>query len=933
MRAAKATPALHVFEGSLEVGGEQMALDSANLLLRGSILRNTEYIYGLVVYTGYDTKVALNMRNPPSKLGAVEKKLNWVVIIIFVVLMLFVIAASIWSGILQGKDGEGQWYMGSFRNDSAAKIGVRGLGTFLILFATLIPISLFVTLEFVRVFQALFMQMDKKMNSKGKKMMARATNLNEMLGTIEHVLSDKTGTLTENIMRYVACTADGKIYDIRKDPQAMTTNASDSVKKLVTAMALCHSVVPEVETKGKANDGAENGKGKKRKRRSGRKERKQSKALSEANSSGNGVEENGEEKHQREYQGQSPDEVALVNSAREYGVELLERSLNSLTINRYGSVETYDMLGELEFNSDRKRMSMILREPDKRIRILTKGADTVMIPLLKAESTEGAHIEEHVDEFAVEGLRTLIFAQKVIAEEEFAEWNTRFQAARNSLENRDQLVDELSTELEKNLEYIAATAVEDRLQDQCPETIQFLRDAGVRLWVLTGDKRETAENIGYSANLLDRRMQIIHVKAVTSEQCEHQLTDALKTHARGNQNLSRAPSSKLFGKSNAGSESGGRESFLYRLSSAMTRKGSKMDETELAVIIDGASLALAIEHHQELFVELSDYCKTVICCRVTPMQKAQVVGMVRDVSKATTLAVGDGGNDVSMIQEAHVGVGIYGKEGTQAARAADYAISEFKHLKRLLIVHGRYSSVRTAGVINLSFYKNIVYTMILVYFQPFAFLSGTTFHDQWFTSTFNVVITALNPLLYGIFERDLDEPVLETHPSVYKSNHEHPLFNLRSIFEFAAAYGVWHSVCIFFGLYLAFGYFVIPFTDGKDGGFYLTGLAATSITVVVALFKFALHTHIFNIYVIAAFILSFGFFFLLQPIIINLFDELPLEGTLAMLFKSPTFWLSVLVIVTACFLLDFSILMVRKLVFPTQVTILQERESRRRKRK
>eukprot|EP00168_Porphyra_purpurea_P006762 TRINITY_DN1833_c0_g1_i1.p1 TRINITY_DN1833_c0_g1~~TRINITY_DN1833_c0_g1_i1.p1 ORF type:complete len:768 (-),score=294.49 TRINITY_DN1833_c0_g1_i1:748-3051(-) len=750
------------------------------------------------------------MRNPPSKMGPIEVKLNWIVGFLFVFLALVVIITAVVSGTLQGVKSDGQWYMGSKRLVSGVKTTFIGLGTFLVLFSTWIPISLFVTLEFVRVIQASFMQSDLLMTTRGHPIAAKATNLNEMLGNIEHVLSDKTGTLTENEMNYVACSAGNRIIDIRGDAAAMDTavaNGNEHVRSLVVAMALCHAVVPEpfADEPPPPKDSSVS----KRKMLSGFSKDVTSEGPSTVSDVERPLSPDGPEPPSGadrvvEYQGQSPDEVALVTSARSFGVELLERSLDVITVREFGTVKQYTMLGELEFDSDRKRMSMLLRDPEGNVKVICKGADTVMLPLLAPSTLPSdenhAALQEHIDVFAKEGLRTLVFAEKVLSPDEYEAWARQFAAARNSLEGRDSLVEAAAALVETNMTLIACTAVEDRLGTDVPETIAFLRAAGVRLWVLTGDKRETAENIGYSSNLLDTDMTVIHLKADSPEEIRDTLQEAIQVYVKkgGGEDGSLTPGGTM----------------LQRARTRL-RRGRGAQEVELGIIIDGATLGHALETHAELLMELSDACKTVICCRVTPLQKALVVRMVRELRKANTLAIGDGGNDVSMIQEAHIGVGIYGKEGSQAARASDYAMSEFRHLQRLLTIHGRYSYVRTAGVIALSLYKNASFTLTQFLFQIWCFWSGTTFNDQWMVSTFNVLITAWTPLFFGTFERDLSEDTLRNHPEVYLSYRKNRLFNFWTVAEYVLGYGLWHALCVYFGLYLSIGYLGAPYANGQ----------------------------------------------------------------------------------------------------------------------
>jgi len=575
-------PALHAFQGQV-VSPENpspMPLSSDNLVLRGCILKNTDYIFAMVVYSGYDTKVALNMRDPPSKMGQVEYMLNKVVLALFGLLFLIIVAYSLVAGVLQKNNAKEMWYIGSYGQDSGGTVSAKSLGTFFILFATFIPISLFVSLEFVRVFQAGFMTWDRNMEANGNKISVKATNLNEMLGNVQHILSDKTGTLTDNIMCYVACSVNNEILDIRETPTVMQDKVAagdEGVRLLVRAMGLCHSVVPEVP------EDAEEG---------------QEPIAAGSESAPKEI----------EYQGQSPDEVTLVTSARDFGVELLGRTLDTITVNEFGVQKEYKMLAELEFNSDRKRMSMIFRDPEGKIMLYCKGADSIMMPLMKPGPHEDS-LHEHVHNFAVKGLRTLVFAYKELETAEYEMWFSKFQEARGSIgDDRNEKVDEVSAVLETDMQFVACTAVEDKLQDRCPETIQALRDAGLRLWVLTGDKRETAENIGYSANLIDRRMRVFHFTFDSAEECEDILHEHIDIVERGvyvpdqEQESSNAPK-KAPGHTRKQSAIGKSLRKIF--------KPRPKEFAEIACIIDGPSLAYVLESQSELFMDFADKCKTV----------------------------------------------------------------------------------------------------------------------------------------------------------------------------------------------------------------------------------------------------------------------------------------------------------------------------------
>lgn len=872
-RVPPPTDELYVFEGVLrEKGSREEPLRSDNLLLRGCVLRNTEYVYGLVVYNGRDTKLARNMREPPSKLGGIERMMNRVVVGLFTILALVTVIVAVVAGVWQGKRGKDQWYMGEFKNLSGAETGFRSLGTFLILFHTFVPVSLFVTLEFVRIIQGWFIEADVRMRSKGAGVTAKSNNLNESLGYVEHVFSDKTGTLTENIMEFVACSARGTIYDKRQTSGAVRSavaNDASGMRELVRAMALAHDVIPS--TTEKFED-----------------ETDESRAISEKGSAD-------------KFQGESPDEVALVRAASEAGMELTSSNLSEYLLREVGFPElrSYKLLAKLEFTSDRKRMSTVLRCPDGRVRIFTKGADSIMSDLLE-RGAELSQLAEHTDLFSKEGLRTLIYASRIVSEDEYERWASEFAEAAIAMSNRAEKAAEVAATIEQDLELLGVTAVEDKLQQNVPSTIKFLRDAKVRLWVLTGDKRETAENIGYSSHLLDSEMNVMHIDCKSSEELKTRLEKILSD---GDEDAA----SKQHRRSHSGVASD-------NLLASITLRSSQWGKVrEMALIIDGKSLSLiAGEELEQLFLEVAGICKTVICARVTPLQKATVVKLVRKYEHSNTLAIGDGGNDVSMIQEAHIGVGIKGKEGTQAARAADYAMAEFQHLRRLLACHGRFSYIRTAGVINLSFYKNLFFSLTQIYFQFFCFASGTTLHDQWIVTAWNSLLTLFPPFFYGIFERDLEEATVLRFPSVYQSNRNNRLFSMRTVLEYIIAYSFWHGSVLFFMTFFYFGrVYPIVFPSGHDAGFYLTGLAVSTMAVPIALSKFLLSSHLWAWPFLVASGVSFALLWALIPVFVHVAGEVELEGVLAKLFSSPTYHILWAIVFVSAFIPDFFVIMLR----------------------
>lgn len=307
---------------------------------------------------------------------------------------------------------------------------------------------------------------------------------------------------------------------------------------------------------------------------------------------------------------------------------------------------------------------------------------------------------------------------------EYEDWENRYKEAELSTTAKVQKIQELEEEMENNLNLIGASAIEDCLQDEVPETIDFFRKAGVQVWILTGDKRDTAVSIGKSSKLLNAKTYQAHIRGETIDQVKDELKECIEI--------------------------------------------SKQPDRDVALILDTDTLKIAHDDLMPYLIEAIKHIKCAICCRVTPIQKALVVTLIQTKFKKVALAIGDGANDVAMIGEAKVGVGIMGREGSQAARTADYAIPRFKHLKRLLATHGRYSLVRNSFFIQYSFYKNMILTFIQAYFNFFCLFTSTSAFDSWYVTFYNLLFTALHPIIVGIFERDYPDKVLEQSPEMYQ---------------------------------------------------------------------------------------------------------------------------------------------------------------------
>ncbi|XP_073093761.1 phospholipid-transporting ATPase VD isoform X1 [Manis javanica] len=462
------------------------------------------------------------------------------------------------------------------------------------------------------------------------------------------------------------------------------------------------------------------------------------------------------------YEAESPDEAALVYAARAYRCTLQSRTPEQVIVDfaALGPL-TFQLLHILPFDSVRKRMSVVVRHPlSNQVVVYTKGADSVIMELLSVASPDGASLgnqetmirgrtQKHLDEYAERGLRTLCIAKRVMSDTEYTEWLRNHFLAETSIDNREDLLLESAMRLENKLTLLGATGIEDRLQEGVPESIEALHEAGIKIWMLTGDKQETAVNIAYACKLLAPEDKLFILNTQSKDACEMLMGTILKELQKKNPvSAKQASLSEDLHQPPAAQDSG----------------------LQAGLIITGKTLEFALQESlQRQFLELTACCQAVVCCRATPLQKSEVVKLVRNHLRVMTLAIGDGANDVSMIQVADVGIGISGQEGMQAVMASDFAVSQFKHLSKLLLVHGHWCYTRLSNMILYFFYKNVAYVNLLFWYQFFCGFSGTSMTDYWVLIFFNLLFTSAPPVIYGVLEKDVSAETLMQLPELYKS--------------------------------------------------------------------------------------------------------------------------------------------------------------------
>lgn len=793
---------IHSFRGKFITykDNSELPLSIENTLWANTVIASGQAV-GVVIYTGAETRSVMNNLEARSKVGSIDLELNYITKILFVAVVVLAFAMV----FLQ--DFHGAWLRYWFR--------------FVLLFSYIIPISLRVNLEISRVVYSYMIGKDKEIPG----VVVRTTTIHEDLGRIAYILTDKTGTLTRNEMVFrkihfgkvsytqeyfnevaailqnafappannqVAGTSGGhkrdgstasvgSFIERRFQPRHLRIDSyeidRDTVYRLqsgVLALALCHNVTPSYENEFDNISNSQNG----------------NDLVSDSNVSipmqPRGV----------TYQASSPDEVALVQWTERVGVALIDRDISQIKLrNPHGQILKYDILQMFPFSSETKRMGIIVRDTQtNEILFLLKGADVVVSQLIQYSDW----LQEQCDNMARSGLRTLVVARKILTHEQYTDFEMRYTQAKLNMTNRQQRMNEVLATLEKDMELLCLTGVEDRLQEGVPQTLKGLQDAGIRIWMLTGDKMETAINVAKSSQLVKKMQEVYQFRSVRNR---------VDAHLELNN--------------------------FHR-------------KSDCPLVISGEDLEICLKYYPTEFMELACQCSAVVCCRCSPTQKAEVVKLIQNRTGKRTLAIGDGGNDVSMIQTADVGVGISGKEGQQASLAADFSITQFSHIYRLILLQGRYSYKRSATLSQFIIHRGlIISTMQAIFSSVFNFASVSLYPG--FLMIGYTTIYTMFPVFSIVLDKDVSPKLVMTYPELYKLMKGRSL-SMKTFF-------IWVLISIYQGAVIMYGAMLL-FNDE-----FIHVVAITYTTLIITeLLMLALNVRSWHWMMVVAEVISLSFY-------------------------------------------------------------------------
>ncbi|KAF7507057.1 hypothetical protein GJ744_010985 [Endocarpon pusillum] len=700
---------------------QSLPLTIDNTAWANTVIASNTTTLAVVIYTGRQTRSAMSTSPSRSKTGLLELEINNLTKI----LCALTLTLSIVLVALEGFEPTNKkpWYV--------------AIMIYLILFSTIIPISLRVNLDMAKSVYARFIERDHGIPDT----VVRTSTIPEDLGRIEYLLSDKTGTLTRNEMElkkihvgtvsyaneameevasYVKQAFSGQGLKSNFQPNRLFTPSSahltqintssttrtrreigTRVRDLILALALCHNVTPTMdEVQGKPITA---------------------------------------------YQAASPDEIAIVQYTEQVGLRLAHRDRQSIALESTESNRVVIKVKILEifpFTSNSKRMGVIvqfstgLEEPvyENEVWFYQKGADTVMSSIVAANDW----LDEETANMAREGFRTLVVGRKRLSMQQYQSFTSSYKEASLSLHKREITMSEVvKKHLENDLELLGVTGVEDKLQTDVKPSLELLRNAGVKIWMLTGDKVETARCVAVSAKLVSRGQQI------------HTISK-LRTKAQAQESLD----------------------FMR-------------NKTDSCLLIDGDSLSLMLIHFRHPFISLAVLLPAVIACRCSPTQKAELANLIRTHTKKRICCIGDGGNDVSMIQAADVGIGIVGKEGRQASLAADFSVTQFCHLTKLLVWHGRNSYKRSAKLAQFVIHRGLIISVCQTMYNIAGHFDPKGLFKDWLLVGYATVYT-MAPVFSLVLDRDVDEHLAKLYPELYKELKTGQSLSYRTFFTWVA---------------------------------------------------------------------------------------------------------------------------------------------------
>jgi magnesium-transporting ATPase (P-type)/class 3 adenylate cyclase len=878
----------NTFRGKLKLSGHPRAIElfNANLAYRGSTLHGVEWIIGVVVYTGLETKTYLNIKSLPRKASRIEKKINVWVIYLLLVLLALVIFSVLAMFYLSGS---------LFSNPGALEAFVM----FTILYNNIIPISLFVTMDMVRIFQVFFIH-----RALNKNVLFKTGDVNENYGQVEYILADKTGTITEKNLKLQLITVGNNRYFrqdehhdrshtlIDEDKPLFTRVLSESTSKLLpkadSIQGVCFSDRPTFIFQ-------------KLKQTLFRDESSDAYQFVKCLAVCNTIIPD-----DNKLIGISADEVALVESAKELGLRLISRKKDSCEIDALGLKEEYKILASVPFSSSIKKSRVLIKKNDEII-LYVKGSMSEMIQILDEDTIE--NLEGHELFAGKLGLRTIVMGYKAIDAKTAQEFVSKVNSAKNIPVNSEGRIEMLFQELEKNLILLGLAGLEDVISNETIETIELLQRANIKIWMLSGDNETSTTSSARKSNLFKNDVPIVTLNRIKTDlQCQRQLmrhvsnyifndysepfnstsrnVTGRKSNPKGSYTNKQDPDDSAIVSERPCERNSLIEKKDYNNNAEMMLSQhplfKDMTKSEIPITaflsrmffpnsvfyslsIDRTSFITAMENDdsRKLFCCLLFGASSVCFYDLLPLDKAKIVELVRDnfSFRPVTLAIGDGNGDIPMIQTADIGIGVKSKENSQAGNYSDLVVESFSQLKYLLLLHGHWNYSRMSRSILLFIYKNAVLTVVTFAYIWYSDYSGVSIFSSSLIVGFNVGFTSLPILALGVFDEDMKGSRILEYPELYSQGQSQVLFNWKKMI-YVLSLSVVDGIIIPF--FIGYNARSVLNSSGYAEDQNITGSSIFIGLVFAVLLQIALDTycfsllyvlsHVFSVFILAAYL-------------------------------------------------------------------------------
>jgi phospholipid-transporting ATPase len=722
---------LNEFDGLILIGNDyDIEVSQDNFLPRGAVLRNTDWVICLVAFTGMDCKIFMNAQDRPTKTTRVEGMVN---LGLFIVLgfqgglgLMMGVLSGIWTRTYGGNYAD---YTGYNPPDYAA--GFLGIFSFIVLTSQMMPLVIILFLEVTRMSISYFISKDELLYDEARMAYPSVltANIVEELGQIQHMLCDKTGTLTNNKFQLKlfmigdqlygdpGVLADGSLAQgSDKQGRGIIKDQDEDIEytfedeRLAKLGEYYMSDNPSIDLK--VND-----------RTTGRNVyhyrfqlelvREYFTSIAFCNGCEVMIDQNTRE---TSYHSMYPDEVALVDAAKKIGFELVESGSFFKRANILGKEVYMEVLKSIKFNHLRRRSTVIVKSKGT-MKLYIKGVPEVLYELM-ADNHPKHHLDMNnglISSANARGLRTMGFGMRAVSEIEYFEFEKRLERAmaRQVLDEREKMVNEAIDFIEQGITYLGTAICDEIVRPKVQETLADIIKADIKLWVVSGDK---LQNVVATAN----RVQLIK--------------DNMMGHFIG---TTEEMGSKVM---------------------SIKKDIDSNPKKDHYLMAEGGFLEQIKKDKQVLTLFTNTIVPRVVfslCFSMSSAHKYNLCNYLTVECRKVTMAVGDGYNDAEMIKQANVGICVKGADGSYAQQCCDFLIGEFKDIWRLLFVHGRWGYIRIAEMVLILFFRNAIFTAPQIAFTLYNGYSMVSLYNEWHMIFFNILFTSMPILAKSVFDQDI----------------------------------------------------------------------------------------------------------------------------------------------------------------------------------